>query len=309
MKHLLTLLEFSHYEIEQLLHISREFKIRHRVGEIYTPLLPGRVVVLYFEKPSTRTRLSLTSAAVQLGMHPVYTTPAELQIGRGETIHDTVKTVSRYASAVAARVYRHETLEEMARYSSIPVINALSDKHHPLQALADALTLWERLGKLRGLKIAFLGDVANNVATSLTLIGAKLGWEVRLIGPKQLWNYRLVDELREDLVRTGGNVYYSDSINDVGGVDGVYTDVWISMGFEKEAEERRRLLKPYQVNRHVMEIAGKQAIFLHCLPARRGEEVTDEVIDGVQSAVWDQAENRMHTAKAVYSYLLIFSNK
>lgn len=302
--HLLTLMEFKPHEVEHLLRISRDFKSRYMAGEVYTPLFPGRVVMLYFEKPSTRTRLSLTAAAAQLGMQAVYTSPNELQLGRGETIGDTMRVVSRYVSAVAARVYKHETLEEMAKHSSIPVINALSDRHHPLQALADAFTLWERTGKLHHLKVAFVGDVSNNVATSLAVIGAKLGWEVRLIGPKSLWNLKLVDELREDVERTGASIYFSDSINEVAGVDGVYTDVWVSMGFEKEAEERRKLLRPYQVNQRVMETAGKKAIFLHCLPAHRGEEVTDEVIDGPQSAVWDQAENRMHTAKAVFAYLL-----
>ncbi|ABL88956.1 ornithine carbamoyltransferase [Pyrobaculum islandicum DSM 4184] len=304
MRHLLTLMEYKPHEVENILRMSRDFKTRYLAGEVYTPIFPGRLVVLYFEKPSTRTRLSLTAAAAQLGMQAVYTTPSELQIGRGETIADTMRVLSRYAVAVAARVYRHETLEEMAQNSSISVINALSDKHHPLQALADALTLWEYVGKLHGIKVAFVGDVSNNVATSLAIIGAKLGWEVRLVGPKQLWNMKLVEELSEDLAKTGGRIYFTDSINDVAGVDGVYTDVWVSMGFEKEAEERRRMLKPYQVNQRVMEIAGRKAIFLHCLPAHRGEEVTDDVIDGPQSVVWDQAENRMHTAKAVFAYLL-----
>ncbi|MFZ8807859.1 MAG: ornithine carbamoyltransferase [Pyrobaculum sp.] len=304
MRHLLTLMEYKPHEVEYLLRMSRDFKTRYLAGEVYTPLFPGRIVVLYFEKPSTRTRLSLSAAAAQLGMQPVTTSPNELQMGRGETVADTMRVISRYAAAVAARVYKHETLEEMARHSSIPVINALSDRHHPLQALADALTLWERSGRLHSVKVAFVGDVANNVATSLAIIGAKLGWEVRLVGPKQLWSMKLIDELSEDLAKTGARIYFTDSINEATGVDGVYTDVWVSMGFEREAEERRRLLSPYQVNSRVMEIAGKKAVFLHCLPAHRGEEVTDDVIDGPQSAVWDQAENRMHTAKAVFAYLL-----
>jgi len=304
MRHLLTLMEYKPHEVEYLLRMSRDFKTRYLAGEVYTPLFPGRIVVLYFEKPSTRTRLSLSAAAAQLGMQPMTTSPNELQMGRGETVADTMRVISRYAAAVAARVYKHETLEEMARHSSIPVINALSDRHHPLQALADALTLWERSGRLHSVKVAFVGDVANNVATSLAIIGAKLGWEVRLVGPKQLWSMKLIDELSEDLAKTGARIYFTDSINEVAGVDGVYTDVWVSMGFEREAEERRRLLSPYQVNSRAMEIAGKKAVFLHCLPAHRGEEVTDDVIDGPQSAVWDQAENRMHTAKAVFAYLL-----
>lgn len=304
MRHLLTLMEFSPREVEDLLRLSRDLKVRYRAGEVYMPMFPGRIVLLYFEKHSTRTRLSLSAAAAQLGMQAVYATPSELQVGRGEPISDTMRVVSRYAAAVAARVYRHETLEEMARHASVPVINALSDRHHPLQALADALTLWEYAGRLRGVKVAFVGDVSNNVATSLAVVGAKLGWEVRLIGPKPLWNHRLLQELSADMEATGANVFFADSINDVAGVDGVYTDVWVSMGFEKEAEERRRLLAPYQVNAKVMEAAGRRAVFLHCLPAHRGEEVTDDVLDGPRSAVWEQAENRMHTAKAVFAYLL-----
>jgi len=244
MRHLLTLMEYKPHEVEYLLRMSRDFKTRYLAGEVYTPLFPGRIVVLYFEKPSTRTRLSLSAAAAQLGMQPMTTSPNELQMGRGETVADTMRVISRYAAAVAARVYKHETLEE------------------------------------------------------------KLGWEVRLVGPKQLWSMKLIDELSEDLAKTGARIYFTDSINETAGVDGVYTDVWVSMGFEREAEERRRLISPYQVNSRVMEIAGKKAVFLHCLPAHRGEEVTDDVIDGPQSAVWDQAENRMHTAKAVFAYLL-----
>jgi ornithine carbamoyltransferase len=294
----LTLIEFKPDEVVALLEMAKEFKARYHAGEIYTPIHLGKTAVLIFEKPSTRTRVSTSAAAHQLGMNVIVANPQELQLGRGETVPDTARTLSRYAQVIAARVYRHETLEELAQYADVPVLNLLSDRFHPLQALADALTLWEKRGRLQGLKVAFVGDVGNNVAASLVVIGSKLGWEVRLVGPRQLWRND-VSKLAEDAGWTGARVYQTDSLEDLRGVDAVYTDVWVSMGFEKEAEERERLLRPYQVNSAVMEAAGPQAFFMHCLPAHRGMEVADDVIDGPRSVVWDQAENRMHTAKAV----------
>jgi len=295
---ILTLIEFKPDEIVALLEMAKEFKARSHAGELYTPIHLGKTAVLIFEKPSTRTRISTSAAAHQLGMNVIVANPQELQLGRGETVPDTARTLSRYAQVIAARVYRHETLEELAQYADVPVLNLLSDRFHPLQALADALTLWEKRGRLQGLKVAFVGDVGNNVAASLVVIGSKLGWEVRLVGPRQLWRND-VSKLAEDAGWTGARVYQTDSLEDLRGVDAVYTDVWVSMGFEKEAEERERLLRPYQVNSAVMEAAGPQALFMHCLPAHRGMEVADDVIDGPRSVVWDQAENRMHTAKAV----------
>ncbi|MEL9990240.1 MAG: ornithine carbamoyltransferase [Thermoproteus sp.] len=295
---LLTLMEYKPDEVKALLEMAKGLKARYYAGEIYTPIHVGKTVVLIFEKPSTRTRISTSVAAYQLGMNVIVTNPQELQLGRGETVADTARTLSRYVHVIAARVYRHETLEELAQYAAVPVVNLLSDRFHPLQALADALTLWEKKGRLEGLKVAFVGDVGNNVAASLVVIGSKLGWEVRLVGPKRLWRGDL-PKLMEDAGRTGAHVYQTESLEDLRGVDAVYTDVWVSMGFEKEAEERERLLRPYQVNSAVMELAGPQALFMHCLPAHRGMEVTDDVIDGPRSVVWDQAENRLHTAKAV----------
>ena len=293
----MTLLELGPGEVEELLRLAARVRELRRMG-IPHEYRRGRTLFMLFEKPSTRTRVSLGVAAMELGMGVIYASPGELQLGRGEPISDTARTLSRYVHAVAMRVSRHETLEEFARHSEVPVINALSDRHHPLQALADALTLWDVTGRLRGLRVAFLGDIGNNVATSLAIIGAKLGWEVRLIGPRRL--YRDVEKLvSEDLSRTGAKIVVSESVEDVAGVDAVYTDVWVSMGAEGEAEERRRLLEPYRVTRRVMELAGPRAVFMHCLPARRGEEVEAEVIDGERSVVWLQAENRLHTAKAV----------
>ncbi|MCG2880939.1 MAG: ornithine carbamoyltransferase [Vulcanisaeta sp.] len=300
----ITLMDYTTDEIKYLLELSRDLKSRYYQGERYSDALRGRTLLMIFEKPSTRTRISLDVAATQLGMHVIYANPQELQLGRGETIADTARVVDRFVDAIAARVYRHESLIEIARYAVAPVINALSDKEHPLQALADALTLWEVKGRLSGLKVAFVGDGDNNVAHSLMIIGAKLGWEVRIIAPRKYWPTKFAESLTEDVRRTGANIIISENLEDVRGVDAVYTDVWVSMGMEAEAEERRKIFRPYQVNEEVMRMAGPQAVFMHCLPAHRGEEVTDGVIDGPQSVVWDQAENRLHTSKAVLLALL-----
>ncbi|WP_446751870.1 ornithine carbamoyltransferase [Vulcanisaeta sp. JCM 16161] len=300
----ITLMDYTTDEIKYLLSLSRDLKSRYYQGERYSDILRGKTLLMIFEKPSTRTRVSLDVAATQLGMHVIYSNPQELQLGRGETIADTARVVDRFVDAIAARVYRHESLIEMAKYAVVPVINALSDKEHPLQVLADALTLWEVRGRLDGIKLAFVGDGDNNMAHSLMIIGAKLGWEVRIISPKKYWPSKFAESLTEDARRTGANIVISDNIEDVRGVDAVYTDVWVSMGMEAEAEERKKIFRPYQVNAEVMRRAGPQAVFMHCLPAHRGEEVTDDVIDGPQSIVWDQAENRLHTAKAVLISLL-----
>ncbi len=304
-RHLLTLLDYKPQEVEAILYISRDFKIRYYQGERVIPIHAGKTLMLIFEKPSTRTRVSLEVAARQLGMNVIYSNPQELQLGRGEPIKDTARVLSRYVDCISARVYKHETLEELAKYSHIPVINALSDKFHPLQALADALTIWEFKRKLHGVKLAFLGDGNSNVARSLIVIGAKLGWEVRVIGPKDYWPDRsLLESIQEDAKKTGANIVLSDNVEDVKGVDVVYTDVWVSMGFEAEAEIRKEKMKPYQVTMAVLDMAGPDAIFMHCLPAKRGEEVTDDVIESSRSVVWDQAENRLHTAKAVLALLV-----
>ncbi len=305
-RHLLTLLDYSPDEVKLILEVSRQLKLRYYSGELSIPIHSGKTLMLIFEKPSTRTRVSLEVAARQLGMNVIYASAQELQLGRGEPIKDTARVLSRYVNCIAARVYRHESLEEMAHYSSVPIINALSDKYHPLQALADALTLWEVKGKLEKLKVAFVGDCGNNVATSLAVIGAKLGWEVRLVGPKSLHPSKtLLERLQDDVKRTGANIIVTENLEDgIRGVDAVYTDVWVSMGFEHEAEQRKRVLEPYRVTMSVMELAGPTAVFMHCLPAKRGEEVTDEVIESPRSVVWQQAENRLHTSKAVLALLV-----
>ncbi len=303
---LLTWIDYTPQEVEMLLNMSALMKQRYYAGERVIPIHQGKVLLMVFEKPSTRTRVSLEVAAWQLGMKTIYATPQELQLSRGEPIEDTARVVSRMVDAVAARVFRHGDLEKLAQYSTVPVINALSDECHPMQALADALTLWEVKGRVRGIRIAFVGDGNNNVAHSLMVIGSKLGWDVRIVSPRKYWPSKRWLEPSQDWSRkTGGSIMVTDSIEEgVRGVDAVYTDVWVSMGMESEAEERIREFKPYQVNSSVMELAGPDAVFMHCLPAHRGFEVTDDVIESPRSVVWQQAENRLHTAKAILAALV-----
>ncbi len=302
---LLCLADYSGEEIRGLIDLALEFKRRYYMGERRIPVLEGRSIAVIFEKPSTRTRVSLQVAAWQLGAQAISLGWNELQLGRGETIADTARVLSRYVDSIVARVKEHSKLEELARYSRVPVINALSDYSHPLQAIADYMTILELLGRLEGVKLAFVGDGSDNVLHSLLVAGAKLGVSVYVATPRQLQPDRRVLEAALEAAReTGAEIrIMEDPYEAVSGADVVYTDVWVSMGQEQLREEKIRLLRPYQVNSKLMEAAGR-AIFMHCLPAHRGEEVTDDVIDGPRSAVWVQAENRLHSAKAVLASLI-----
>ncbi len=251
----------------------------------FVDALRGDTLVCFFEKPSTRTRVSFAAAAERLGMMPLLLRPDELQLGRGETIEDTARTLSGYAAAIVVRTFAHETVEELAGSATVPVINALTDAHHPCQALADLLTLREHFGRLEGLRVAFVG-AGNNVATSLLEAGALAGVEVVVACPP---GYE---------PRAPGRVV-ADPYEAVAGADAVYTDVWVSMGEEGERERRVATFEPYRVDARLLATAGQEAIFMHCLPAHRGEEVTADVIDGQQSIVWRQAENRLPTEEAL----------
>ncbi|BAN90720.1 ornithine carbamoyltransferase [Aeropyrum camini] len=305
-RHLLWLADYTGEEIMHMIELTLEMKRRYYSGERVIPALRGRSVGLLFEKPSTRTRISLEVAVAQLGGHTVYMTPGETQLGRGETIADTARVLSRYLDAIVARVRSHATLEELARHASIPVINGLSDLTHPLQAIADMATILEKKGRLAGVKLAFVGDGADNVLHSLLLAGSKLGLHISVATPPEIRpDERILSKALEAARESGGSVeIVSDPYEAVREADVVYTDVWVSMGQESVAEEKVKLLKPYQVDARLMEAAGGGAIFMHCLPAKRGQEVTDEVIDGPWSVVWDQAENRLHAHKAVLSLLI-----
>jgi len=248
--------------------------------------LRGDTLVCYFEKPSTRTRVSFAAAADRLGMLPVVLGPADLQLGRGETIEDTARTFAGYAVAIVVRTFAQEAVERMAAVSRVPIVNALTDDHHPCQALADLLTLRERFGTLDGLKLAFVGDF-DNVAVSLAEAAPLAGFELAVACPpgyeRELTGVHVVHDPREA----------------VAGADAVYTDVWVSMGDEAEREARMRDFLPYRVDEELLAAARPDAVFLHCLPAHRGEEVTAGVIDGPQSIVWQQAENRLPTEEAI----------
>ncbi len=263
--------------------------------------LAGRTVAMVFEKPSTRTRVSFQVAVAELGGHPLPLSSAELQLGRGETIADTAAVMSRYVHGLVVRTFGHDRIEELAGAASIPVVNALTDHEHPCQALADLQTVREERGRLEGLKLAYVGD-GNNVAHSLMLAGAMAGMEIRVGHPD---GYGPDEEVVAAARAYGAGLLVTDDpAAAVEKADVVYTDVWASMGQEAEADERRELFAPYQVDADLLGLAAGDAIFLHCLPAHRGEEVAAEVIDGPASRVLDQAENRLHSQKALLMELL-----
>jgi len=295
----LTLTDLSSGEIQRLLKRAGELKSGKDGNKC--PLI-GKSIGLLFEKSSTRTRVSLEVGIYQLGGQAIYMNPKEIQIGRGETIHDTAKVLSRYLDAVVIRTYSHETLVEFASHSSIPVINGLSDLHHPCQALGDLMTIAEKKGRLKGVRLAYIGD-GNNVANSLIEAAAMTGINLSAACPK---GYEPASDVLEK-ARTSAKSEISvmnDPKQAVKSADVIYTDVWVSMGQEKEAAKKRERFRNYQVNRRLLSYADKDAIVMHCMPAHRGEEIAGEIIDGPQSAVFDQAENRLHTQKALLEFLL-----
>jgi ornithine carbamoyltransferase len=268
--------------------------------------LPGRTLVMFFEKSSTRTRLSFEIGMTQLGGHAVYLDRESSQLSRGESIRDTAEVVSRYADLMMARVYAHATVVELARHASIPVINGLSDEEHPCQSLADLFTVLECKGRVEGTRIAYVGDGNNNVTHSLMLGAVQLGAEIVVASPAALQPLdRFVDLAKDTARRFGGSVAtVNDPREAVNGADVLYTDVWVSMGREAEGADRLRLLAPYQVNQDLLAHAKPDCIFMHCLPAHVGDEVTADVAYGPQSVIFDQAENRLHAQKALMVYLL-----
>ncbi len=276
-----------------------------KASRVPSSALAGLTIGMIFEKPSTRTRVSFEVGISELGATPIVLSGAELQLGRGETIEDTARALSRYVHALVVRTFEQDRLDRLARWGSIPVINALSDLHHPCQALADLLTVRERFGGLEGVRLTYVGD-GNNVANSLMEAGALAGMHVTVATPAGYEPIaQIVKRAEEVAAINGGSITVtSDAAAAVTGVDVVYTDVWASMGQEREADERRLFFVPYQVNETLIARAAERAIVLHCLPAHRGEEITDEVIEGPRSVVWDQAENRLHTQKALLEWLL-----
>jgi ornithine carbamoyltransferase len=284
-------------ELGRLLDLAGRLKADR---SLHREALRDRTVALIFEKASTRTRVSFEVAVDQLGGRPTTLSSADLQLGRGETIEDTGRVLSRYVDGIILRTFEQERLEALAGAASVPVINALSDFEHPCQALADLLTIRERSGSLQGRILAYVGD-GNNVAHSLLLAGAKMGMTVRVAAPTGFEPIpQIVQRASEIADDTGGSVeVLADPQSAVKGANVVYTDVWASMGQEDESEERSLVFRPYQVNQGLLDAADPDVVVLHCLPAHRGLEITDDVIDGPSSAVWDQAENRLHAQKAL----------
>jgi len=296
----LTLKDFTPEEIQGMLDLAADLKAKKKKG-IYGHSLAHKNIALIFEKPSTRTRCSFTVAAVDEGGHPEYLGVHDIQLGKKEDVPDTARVLGRMFDGIEFRGFKQSNVEALAKYSGVPVWNGLTDDYHPTQILADFLTMEEHLGGLKGKNFCFLGDGRNNMANSLMIGSAKMGVNITIIAPKSLWpKEELVEECKVWAAEAGSTITLSDSVDSVKGADVLYTDVWASMGEEDKAAERIALLKPYQVNAELMKMTGKDStIFMHCLPAVKGNEVTEEVFESQQSVVFDEAENRMHTIKAV----------
>ena len=317
-RNLLTLLDYTEEEINYLLDLAQDFKKKKHEG-IETPYLKGKNIVLLFEKDSTRTRCSFEVAAYDLGMHATYLGPTGSQMGKKESIKDTARVLGRMFDGIEYRGFKQETVEELANYAGVPVWNGLTEKYHPTQILADLMTIKEHKGHLKGIKMAYLGDARYNMGNSLMIGASKMGLDFRAVAPRELWpSEDLVAKCNEACAISGGKVTLTESIDEgVKDCDVIVTDVWVSMGEPDSVwAERIEMLKPYQVNQELMNKAKKDAIFLHCLPSfhnletkvgmevyekfgLNGLEVTEEVFEGKQSVVFDEAENRLHTIKAV----------
>ena len=296
-RHFLTLLDLSGDELKQLMERAIELKQWLREGRLHEPL-KHKVLAMVFEKSSTRTRVSFETGMVQLGGHAMFLSPRDTQIGRGEPIEDSARVLSRMTDAVMIRTFEHGLIERFAEYSASPVINALTDQYHPCQLLADMQTWFEKRGDIRGATVAFIGD-GNNMCHSYINAACQFGFQLRVAAPTGY-------QPDADIVAAAGDSVslIQDPLQAASGADLVVTDVWASMGQEEEQSEREKIFAGYQVNAELMAQADKDALFMHCLPAHRGEEVTADVIDGAQSVVWDEAENRLHAQKALLEFLI-----
>jgi ornithine carbamoyltransferase len=303
-RHFVRVADWSRADLERVLDLADELKELQRRREDHH-LLPGRTLGMIFQKPSTRTRVSFEVGIFQLGGSALYLSAADLQLGRGETLKDTATVLSRYLDGIMIRTFAQADVEELARHASIPVINGLTDSAHPCQALADMMTIRERLGRFEGATVVYLGD-GNNVCSSLMVAAAKLGMNFRAATPKGYEpEGEPVEIARQAASGSGATVeLLEDPREAVRGADVLYTDVWTSMGQEEERERRLRDLEGYGIDRDLLGLAGEGAIVLHCLPAHYGEEIAEDVLYGPQSAVWDQAENRLHAQKALMALVI-----
>lgn len=300
MKQLLSMADLSRDEILEILEKAEDLKEKRMAGKVMD-LLKNRSLGMIFEKASTRTRVSFEVAMADLGGHALYLNNRDMQIGRGETIADTARVLSGYLAAITARVNSHDTVEELAKYATVPVINALSDKEHPCQILADLLTIREYKSSFEGLRLAWVGD-GNNVCNSMILGCALMGMKIAVACPP---GYDPDEAVVKQAREMGGSVQLTrDPLEAATDADILYTDVWVSMGDEEEREQRLSDLKDYQINSRLVEVAKNDVIVMHCLPAHRGEEISAEVMDSPQSVVFDEAENRLHAQKALLLMLL-----
>jgi len=303
MKHFLDISDHSSEDLQNLIDLAIKLKKDHFSG-INPPLFKGKVLGMIFQKPSLRTRVSFDMAMRHMGGDALYLSPDEIGLGKRESIADISRVLSGYVEAVMARVFEHAHVLELAKWSSVPIINGLSDYSHPCQAMADALTIEEKFGRAKGLNVAFVGD-GNNVAVSLMQIATKLGWNFTIASPK---GYEIPDSTiesnRKVAAETGSKLtFLNDPHEAVKKVQVIYTDTWISMGQEKEAATREKVFPPFQVNTKLVDEAEKEVIVMHCLPAHRNHELTDEVADGPHSVIFPQAHNRLHAQKAILAWL------
>lgn len=302
-----SVLDLSYKEIIEIFELTKSIKAEVKNNK-FTPYLNNKTLGMIFEKSSTRTRVSFEVGIKQLGGSGLFLSSKDIQLGRGESIEDTAKVLSRYIDIIMARTYAHKTITDLADNSSIPVINGLSDLLHPCQAMTDYYTVWEKTGNLKP-KFVYLGDGSNNMANSLMLLGAILGAEFVIISPKEYQTNKELLKTANNINKTsGGSTLISNKLNDLENADVVYTDVWASMGQEEEFKIREKIMRPYQVNSNLVAKAKQDYLFMHCLPAHRGEEVTANVIDSKNSIIFDQAENRLHVQKAIMKFLVDNSN-
>ena len=299
-KDLLSCADLTHDDFVKLMELSAKIKRERGTPEAAKPLA-GKSIGLIFAKASTRTRVSFEIGVQELGGYPIYLESGKTQMGRGETIPDTAKVLERYLHGIVIRTFAQSDVEGLAANSKYPVINALTDDYHPCQVLTDMFTMLEYKGKLEGLKMAYLGDGASNMANSLMLVCQLAGVDIAIAAPEE---YRPNEEIMKRNLGTGKCSWTTDPYEAVKDADFIYTDVWVSMGFEEEAKERIKVLKPYQLDMAKLKAAKPDAKVMHCLPAHRGDEITDEVMDCDQSIVFDEAENRLHVQKAIMTMLM-----
>ena len=299
-RHLLTGEEIGKVEFEKLIDLSREMKANRGTAKAVKPLA-DKSIGMIFAKSSTRTRVSFEVGIHELGGQAIYLDQSKTQMGRGETIHDTAKVLSRYLQGIVIRTYKQSDVEGLAEHGTASVINALTDDYHPCQALGDLFTILEKKGSLDGVKMAYLGDGASNMSNSLALVSKIAGIEFAIAAPEE---FRPADSILNYANGTGKISWTKDPKEALDGADFIYTDVWVSMGFEEEAKERMRILQSYQLNGKQLALAKKDVSVMHCLPAHRGEEITDEVMDSPNSIVFDEAENRLHIQKAIMATLM-----